>query len=57
MATATCMAVGKVSLELWLLFTWSFGWTGVLEPSSPPRISIALEEEKVGEKEDLDKEC
>ncbi len=38
---AMCMAVGKVSLEDWLLFTSSLGWTGVFEPSVPPRISIA----------------
>ncbi len=38
---AMCIAVGKVSLEDWLTLTWSFGWTGVLEPISPPRISIA----------------
>ena len=30
---AICMAVGKVSFELWLMFTWSFGCTGVFEPS------------------------
>ncbi len=42
MAVATCMAVGKVSLELWLRFTWSLGWTGVLDPSSPPNSSMAL---------------
>ncbi len=36
-----CMAVGKVSLLLWLRFTWSFGWTGFLLPSSPPAISMA----------------
>ena len=24
------------------MFTWSFGWTGVLEPSSPPRSSMDL---------------
>lgn len=30
-----------VSLLLWLMLTWSFGWTGVFEPSSPPRISMA----------------
>lgn len=23
------------------MLTWSLGWTGVLEPSSPPRSSIA----------------
>ena len=36
-----CMAVGKVSLDDWLRFTWSFGWTGSFEPISPPRISMA----------------
>ena len=35
------LPVGKVSFELWLLFTWSFGWTGFLLPITPPRISIA----------------
>ena len=35
------MAVGKVSLDDWLILTWSLGWTGVLEPMVPPRISIA----------------
>lgn len=49
MATAMCMAVGKVSLELWLRLTWSFGWTGVLEPSSPPMSSIALRQKRRGE--------
>ena len=29
---AICMAVGKVSLEDWLLFTSSLGWIGFLEP-------------------------
>ena len=24
---AMCIAVGKVSLELWDMFTWSLGWT------------------------------
>ena len=36
-----CIAVGKLSLEDWPLLTWSFGWTGFLEPFSPPSISIA----------------
>ena len=36
-----CIAVGKVSFEDCDMFTWSFGWTGVLDPSSPPAISIA----------------
>lgn len=31
-----------VSLEDWLMLTWSFGWTGFFEPSSPPKISMAL---------------
>lgn len=30
-----------VSFELWLMLTWSLGCTGFLEPSSPPRISMA----------------
>jgi len=30
-----------VSLLLWLIFTWSLGWTGFFEPNSPPKISIA----------------
>ena len=38
---AMCIAVGKVSLELWLRLTWSLGWTGCLLPNCPPRISIA----------------
>ena len=38
---AMCIAVGKVSLEDWLLLTSSLGWTGFFEPSTPPRISIA----------------
>ena len=29
------MAVGMTSLEDWPMLTWSFGWTGLLEPSSP----------------------
>jgi hypothetical protein len=40
-AQAMCMAVGKVSLDDWLMLTWSFGWTGFLEPISPPSISMA----------------
>ena len=36
------MAVGNVSLVLWPIFTWSFGWIGlILSNRSPPRISIA----------------
>ena len=32
-----CMAVGNVSLELWLLFTSSLGWTGRSPwPKTPP---------------------
>ena len=30
------MAVGKVSLDDWAMFTWSLGCTGSFEPSSPP---------------------
>ena len=37
-----CIAVGNVSLLDCALFTWSFGWTGVLLPNSPPASSIAL---------------
>mmetsp|Transcript_7770 Transcript_7770/g.29081 ORF Transcript_7770/g.29081 Transcript_7770/m.29081 type:complete len:212 (-) Transcript_7770:118-753(-) len=40
-AVATDMAVGKTSLELWLMFTWSFGCTGVLLPKTEPTISHA----------------
>ena len=36
-----CIAVGKVSLDDWPMLQWSLGWTGFLEPISPPRISIA----------------
>ena len=35
------MAVGKVSLEDWPRLTWSLGWTGVLEPRTPPASSMA----------------
>ena len=35
------MAVGMTSLDDWLLLTWSFGWTGVLEPTTPPAIWMA----------------
>lgn len=31
-----------VSLEDWLILTWSFGWITSLPPSFPPRIWIAL---------------
>ena len=40
-AAAMCIAVGKVSFDDWLMLTWSLGWTGVFEPSSPPSISMA----------------
>ena len=40
-ATATCIAVGKVSFELCPMLTWSFGCTGFFEPMTPPSISIA----------------
>ena len=36
-----CEAMTYVSLLLWLMLTWSLGWTGCFEPSWPPRISIA----------------
>ena len=36
-----CIAVGNVSLEDCDMLTWSLGWTGDFEPSSPPAISIA----------------
>ena len=38
---AIAIAVGNVSLDDWLRLTSSFGWTGVFEPRTPPRISIA----------------
>mmetsp|Transcript_6371 Transcript_6371/g.8764 ORF Transcript_6371/g.8764 Transcript_6371/m.8764 type:complete len:221 (-) Transcript_6371:408-1070(-) len=38
---AMCMAVGKVSLLDWPMFTWSLGWTGFLDPTTPPRIWMA----------------
>ena len=38
---ATCMAVGKVSLEDCERLTSSLGWIGVLLPSSPPASSMA----------------
>ena len=31
-----CIAVGKVSLEDWAMFTWSLGCTGALLPNWPP---------------------
>mmetsp|Transcript_11223 Transcript_11223/g.52090 ORF Transcript_11223/g.52090 Transcript_11223/m.52090 type:complete len:236 (-) Transcript_11223:324-1031(-) len=40
-AVATDIAVGKVSLELCDMLTWSFGCTGSLDPMTPPRISMA----------------
>ncbi len=33
---AMCIAVGKVSLDDWPMFTWSLGCTGSCEPSVPP---------------------
>ena len=36
-----CIAVGKVSFDDCDRLTWSFGWIGVFEPSSPPSSSIA----------------
>lgn len=30
-----------MSLEDWDMLTWSLGWTGVLDPSWPPSISMA----------------
>ena len=41
MTAAMCMAVGKVSLLDWDMFTWSLGCTGSLEPRTPPAISMA----------------
>ena len=38
---AICMMVGNESLEDCDMLTWSFGWTGSLEPSLPPRRLIA----------------
>ncbi len=40
-ATATWIAVGNTSLDDWPMLTWSFGWTGFLEPISPPSASMA----------------
>ena len=40
-SAARWMAVGMTSLEDWPMLTWSLGWTGLLEPSSPPRIWMA----------------
>ena len=39
---ATCMTVGKLSLEEADMLTWSLGCTGFLVPIVPPSISIAL---------------
>jgi hypothetical protein len=39
-AAAMCMAVGKVSLELWPMFTWLLGCTGPL--TWPVKIWLAL---------------
>ena len=39
-AVATLMAVGNESFELWLMFTWSFGWTN-FDPNFPPNNSVA----------------
>ena len=38
---ATCIAVGNVSFVLWLMLTWSFGWTSLYDPRGAPRISFA----------------
>ena len=38
-AAAMCMAVGKVSLELWDMFTWSLGWSSFFPASSLPRLA------------------
>ncbi|MNC92201.1 hypothetical protein D3C83_85850 [compost metagenome] len=40
-AAATCIAVGKLSFDDCPLLTWSLGWTGLLPPRSPVRISLA----------------
>ena len=40
-AAATCIAVGKLSLDDWPWLTWSLGWTGDLPPRLPVRISLA----------------
>ena len=34
-----CMAVGKVSLEDWDMFTWSLGWSSFSPASSLPRLA------------------
>ena len=38
---AMCMAVGKVSFDDCDMLTWSLGWTGVFDPSTPPASSMA----------------
>ena len=40
-AAAMCIAVGNVSFDDCDMFTSSFGWTGFLDPRSPPASSIA----------------
>ena len=40
-AAAICIAVGKVSFEDCDRFTWSFGWIGSFEPTTPPSIWMA----------------
>ena len=39
-AAAMCMAVGKVSLELWDIFTWSLGCRSFSPASSLPRLAM-----------------
>ena len=36
-----CIAVGNVSLDDCDMLTWSLGWTGFFDPSSPPASSMA----------------
>mmetsp|Transcript_29135 Transcript_29135/g.76318 ORF Transcript_29135/g.76318 Transcript_29135/m.76318 type:complete len:218 (+) Transcript_29135:961-1614(+) len=38
---AMCMAVGKLSLLLWPMLTWSLGCTGLMVPSSAPSSWLA----------------
>ena len=38
---ASWIALGITSFEDWQMLTWSFGWTGLREPISPPSSSIA----------------
>ncbi len=40
-ATAMWSAVGNVSFDDWLMFTWSFGWIGALPPRDPVASSLA----------------